>query len=79
MQFSDGSSAEGDVVVGADGADSVVRKRMFPESDTTYTGKLCLSGVVDMKATDRPFEVSVCLCVCVSVCLCVYVCACASV
>ena len=66
-------------MVGADGADSVVRTIMFPESDAMYTGKMCLSGVVDLKATDRPFEVRVCLCVCVSVCLCVSVCVCVCV
>jgi 2-polyprenyl-6-methoxyphenol hydroxylase-like FAD-dependent oxidoreductase len=54
--FSDGTHEEGDLVVGADGAHSQVRNSVFPHASLVYSGKTCLSAVVDVAATDLPFE-----------------------
>lgn len=65
VKFSDGSYEEGDLVVGADGAHSVVRRLMFPHSNLMYTGKTCISAILDVEATEDPFEVY-CRCCCCS-------------
>lgn len=43
--FTDGSTAEGDILVGADGVHSAVRRALFPQAaDASYTGVLGLGG-----------------------------------
>lgn len=40
VTFSDGTSAEYDLVIGADGKDSTVRQRLFPQSRPQYAGNV---------------------------------------
>ncbi|MBB3657449.1 2-polyprenyl-6-methoxyphenol hydroxylase-like FAD-dependent oxidoreductase [Rhizobium sp. BK650] len=60
--FQDGSRATGDVLVGADGTSSTVRKQRLPEARLEDTGMLSLGGKVAMTAeakallSDKMFE-----------------------
>lgn len=45
--FEDQSSYEADLIIGADGIQSKVRKQLFPESKTRYSGQTCWRGVSD--------------------------------
>jgi len=45
--FEDQSSYEFDLLLGADGIQSTVRKQLFPESKTRYSGQTCWRGVSD--------------------------------
>ena len=46
--FDDKSSIETDFLIGADGINSKVRKQLFPESSTRYSGQTCWRGVADV-------------------------------
>lgn len=46
LHFEDGSSAEADIVVAADGVNSRVRKQYFPDADPLDTGVVALGGKV---------------------------------
>jgi len=52
-RFADGTTAEGDVVVGADGVHSAVRSALFG-GHATYTGTTCWEGRVKGWALDFP-------------------------
>jgi 2-polyprenyl-6-methoxyphenol hydroxylase-like FAD-dependent oxidoreductase len=46
LHFADGSSAQGDILIGADGLKSVVRAQMFGDAPVTYTGDVAWRVVV---------------------------------
>jgi len=50
LHFADGGSAEGDILIGADGVKSVVRGQLFGDVPATYTGDVAWRVVVP---TDR--------------------------
>lgn len=43
--FADGTSATADLIVGADGTFSTLRRAMFPEAQLNYTGYIALVGI----------------------------------
>ncbi len=45
--FEDGTTAEGDFVIGADGIKSAVRKSIFGDINYRYTGQICWRGMAD--------------------------------
>lgn len=50
--FEDGSAAQGDLLVGADGIRSVVREQLFPGVKLRYSGQTCYRGISEMKLPD---------------------------
>jgi 2-polyprenyl-6-methoxyphenol hydroxylase-like FAD-dependent oxidoreductase len=52
-RFADGSTAEGDILVGADGASSRVRRELLPHAQRIDTGLIGISGKVPLDATAR--------------------------
>ncbi|MGD0700359.1 MAG: FAD-dependent monooxygenase [Trebonia sp.] len=49
-RFADGSSAEADVIIGADGIHSVVRTALFGPGAPRFTGKICYRSVIPAAA-----------------------------
>jgi salicylate hydroxylase len=49
-RFADGSEAEADVIVGADGIHSAVRASLFGADDPRFTGKVCYRSVIPTSA-----------------------------
>ena len=45
LHFADGPQALAGVVVGADGIHSTVRKQLFADIETVYSGQTCWRGV----------------------------------
>jgi 2-polyprenyl-6-methoxyphenol hydroxylase-like FAD-dependent oxidoreductase len=52
--FADGSPAEGDVLVGADGVGSPVRRQYLPHAQVTDTGSVCVYGRTPLTGESRP-------------------------
>jgi 2-polyprenyl-6-methoxyphenol hydroxylase-like FAD-dependent oxidoreductase len=52
-RFDDGSTATGDVLVGADGASSRVRRQLLPHAERLETGILAISGKIAMTEAIR--------------------------
>ena len=46
--FDDGTHAEGDIIVGADGVRSIVREAVSPNVSLRYSGQTCYLGVADL-------------------------------
>lgn len=55
VQFDNGATAHGDILVGADGLHSVVRKSLFGEAKARFTGGVCWRGLIP---ADRVSSVS---------------------
>ncbi len=53
LVFEDGTSADADIVIGADGIHSVVRKHIFGEVPLRYSGQTCWRGIAKM-SIDNP-------------------------
>jgi 2-polyprenyl-6-methoxyphenol hydroxylase-like FAD-dependent oxidoreductase len=49
VQFQDGTQVEGDVLVGADGIHSVIRRAVFPDVALRYSGQTCYRGIATME------------------------------
>lgn len=49
LHLSDGSTATGDILVGADGVRSTVRKCLFGDDETTFTGMVAWRAVIPME------------------------------
>ena len=47
--FNDGTHAESDVLVGADGIRSVAREAVYPDTPLRYSGQTCYLGVANMR------------------------------
>jgi 2-polyprenyl-6-methoxyphenol hydroxylase-like FAD-dependent oxidoreductase len=54
VRFADGSSAGADVLVGADGVGSPVRRRYLPHALVEDTGTVCICGRTPLTAQARP-------------------------
>jgi 2-polyprenyl-6-methoxyphenol hydroxylase-like FAD-dependent oxidoreductase len=54
VRFADGSSAGADVLVGADGVGSPVRRRYLPHALVEDTGTVCICGRTPLTAQTRP-------------------------
>ena len=57
-RFADGSEIEADIVVGADGIHSVVRKSLFGADAPRFTGCICWRGMAEAAAVPRDIPVS---------------------
>jgi len=55
LRFVDGSSERADVLVGADGVNSAVRRTMLPGATTVDTGSRIIYGRTPLDAGARPF------------------------
>jgi 2-polyprenyl-6-methoxyphenol hydroxylase-like FAD-dependent oxidoreductase len=53
LGFADGSSARADIVVGADGLRSVVRRFLFPEVEERDSGQTCFRGIGKLSLPDE--------------------------
>src|SRR5882757_8786498 len=49
-RFADGTDAEADVIIGADGIHSAVRTSLFGPDDPRFTGKICYRSVIPTAA-----------------------------
>lgn len=54
--FEDGSEAEGDVLLAADGIHSAVRNQMVPEAEIRYSGQTCWRGIADFEAAKSKYK-----------------------
>ena len=53
--FNDGSSAQGDILIGADGIHSAVRQQMYPDARLRYSGQTCWRGIASIQL-DAPLD-----------------------
>src|SRR5690606_17122645 len=55
-KFEDGTSAEGDILIGCDGIHSTVRKSLFGHEKPSYTGHVCTIGIAPEPAESTQDE-----------------------
>ena len=55
LNFANGKSAKGDILIGADGLKSVVRRQMFGDQKATYTGDAAWRVVVPVERLPKDF------------------------
>lgn len=53
--FTDGSHVVGEILIGADGIHSAVRKQLVPNSQIRYSGQTCWRGIADI-SLEAPYE-----------------------
>jgi len=53
VEFADGTKAEADFVIGADGMNSKVRAHIYPEFKLRYSGQTCWRGLVTHELSDK--------------------------
>jgi 2-polyprenyl-6-methoxyphenol hydroxylase-like FAD-dependent oxidoreductase len=53
LEFQDGTTAKADIIIGADGIHSVVRKHIFGDIPLRYSGQTCWRGIAKMQL-DNP-------------------------
>ena len=58
-RFADGSEARADVLIGADGFRSTVRRQMFPDVDLAYAGYIAWRGTVEEAALAPPVHAAI--------------------
>ncbi|MES0488923.1 MAG: FAD-dependent monooxygenase [Leptospirales bacterium] len=54
IEFSDGTNAMGKVLIGADGARSQIRKKLFPERELVYAGRISWRGLLSVEKGQAP-------------------------
>lgn len=47
LNFKDGSTAEAEYLIGSDGIESPIRKKLIPESKLTFSGSVCWRGFIE--------------------------------
>lgn len=52
LSFEDSTTAEADIIIGADGIHSAVRKHLFGETPLRYSGQTCWRGIAKMQTED---------------------------
>lgn len=52
LQFENGSTAQGDLLLGADGLRSAVRRHLFPAVQTQYSGQTSYRGLLDITVSE---------------------------
>ncbi|MGA7789850.1 MAG: FAD-dependent monooxygenase, partial [Xanthobacteraceae bacterium] len=57
-RFADGSAVEADIVVGADGIHSAVRKSLFGADAPRFTGCICWRGMAPADAVPRDIDIA---------------------
>ena len=55
LRFADGTTAEGDMLIGADGVKSVVRAQLFGEVEARYTGDAAWRVTVPVERLPKDF------------------------
>ena len=55
LRFADGSTAQGDILIGGDGVKSVVRRQLFGDVPATYTGDAAWRALVPVERLPKDF------------------------
>lgn len=58
LEFTDGSSADTQYLIAADGINSLVRQQLLPKSEKRYSGYTCWRGVVDTSLAKVDYNIA---------------------